>query len=214
MKKIIAAVIVIVFSLSFFLMWWNSFAHYSFDRDTGVLEIRGELSGEFFYRVKYGEEVKSIVASEDCIMPEYCNGLFDQTKYGMPNLELIDLSKADFSRVQSTRYVFYDCNSLKTVDLFGVDAPELTDMQGMYFGCNNLTFVDMTGFSAPKANNVMDMFKCCSILKTVDLGWIDINKDVQYRDIFVGCYEIEPKNPHSIKFQSLMKWKENHSTKK
>lgn len=203
MKKIAAAVIVIVFSLSFFLTWWNTYTHYSFDRDTGVLEVSGELSRDFFYNFMDRDEVKSIVATKGCRMPMDCKGLLSSINHFMPKLESVDLSKADFSRVKNAREMFYHCECIKSIDLSGVDAPKLIDMQGMFMDCHYLTFVDMTGFNAPNVRDVTDLFFDCSNLRTVDLGWLDFSKEPDASCMFANCRWVEPDNLNGIDISKL-----------
>ena len=109
----------------------------TFDYDTGVLTLHGNVVYEDVQAWSKNENVKKVVCKEGTIFPEVCRYMFEQ--FGA---EYIDLSNADTSNVTDMDYMFENCSSLEYIDVTGFDTTKISEYNdsylGMFKGCTAL----------------------------------------------------------------------------
>ena len=81
--------------------------------------------------------------------PRDCKNFF----WGCSNAEVISISGADFSEVESLHGFFMSCKALKKVDFSHADFSRLKDSDGMFLHCNGLDELDLSGLDLDKFNN-------------------------------------------------------------
>lgn len=86
------------------------------------------------------------------------------------NLEELDLSGMDTSRVESMYNMFSDCFSMKKIDLSMLDTSNVITMSRMFNNCFSLETIDMSTCDLRKCKSFNDIFDNCSCLKTVYLS--------------------------------------------
>lgn len=93
----------------------------------------------------------------------------------MPNLESIDMSGMDASKVATMRQMIgVDCQKLRSVNMKGLNAGKVKDMWGMFLRCKNLENVNMEGMQTGSVTDMGHMFGECTSLKKLDLSGLDI----------------------------------------
>ena len=65
--------------------------------------------------------------------------------------------------------MFYGCMELQFLDLTSFDTSKVTDMGSMFYDCSSLEFLDLTSFDTSKVTDMRDMF-FRSALRSVALG--------------------------------------------
>ena len=96
------------------------------DEATGVLTLKGNVVKEDVQAYAGNSKVTSVVAEAGTVLPEDCISLFcgldsDSVPVYWRNLALVDLSKADSSKVTDMTSMFDTCLALTSVDLSGFD---------------------------------------------------------------------------------------------
>ena len=208
MKKIIAVVLVLMLIGSVFTVDWYIHKDYKLDEKTGVLTVSGMVDELLITHYLDNAHVKSIVAVEGCVLPENCNMLFSGITKKMPNLECIDLSKADSSNVKiacnmfsnneelktlitNMCGMFKDCSALEELDLGGFDTSSVTTMAGMFMNCSSLKKLDLSGFNTANVIYMDDMFLGCKDLEIVDMSSFDTSKVESTECMFCDCSRLK-----------------------
>jgi surface protein len=107
--------------------------------------------------------------------------------YNFSNVESIDLTYLDTSRVTNMSRMFLTCYSLKNVNLSNFDTSEVTNMQSMFRDCNNLTSLDVSHFDTSQVTDMSEMFSDCSTLTSLDVRNFDTEKVREMQCMFFGC---------------------------
>ena len=150
----------------------------------------------------------------DALQPEDTSQWFQ----GLENLEQVDISKLDTSKVTHMGYMFEGCGSLKSLDLSRFDTSSLEEAYGMFQGCSSLETIDLSKFDTSKmvdADWMFDgcsslkslsfpksfktgavesmgrMFRGCSSLKALDMSSFDTSKVTDMGLMFSGCSSLE-----------------------
>jgi len=82
----------------------------------------------------------------------------------MTNIISIDMSKFDFSNVNSMNRMFYGCSSLKYLNLDNIDTSSVTDMYNLFSGCSSLTYLNLYSLDTSGLGCFCQMFNGCSSL--------------------------------------------------
>ena len=150
----------------------------------------------------------------DALQPESTSGWFQ----GLENLEQVDISKLDTSKVKDSSNMFDGCRSLKSIDLSKFDTSSLEEAHGMFSDCSSLGSLNLSKFetsqvtgmeeifrdcssltslSFPKSfetgmvESMRSMFSGCSSLKALDLSGFDTSRATSMTDMFSGCSSLE-----------------------
>ncbi len=107
--------------------------------------------------------------------------------FGMINLNSVDLSEFDSSKVNNMGYMFYNCSSLTELDLSSFSTNAATSMYGMFQGCSKLTALDMSGFYTSNVKNMGSMFNGCTALTELDLSSFDTGNVTNMKLMFYEC---------------------------
>ena len=137
---------------------------------------------------------------------------------GASNLETVDLTGWDSSRISSfttffkncsklrtitgindidtssvtTLYQMFDnCSSLETLDLSKWDVSNVTNMSGTFSACSSLTALNLKGWN-PKLTTATSIFRDCSSLTSiVGLNTFDVSGSTSFASMFNGCSSLE-----------------------
>ena len=141
-----------------------------------IAYIEDDGRGTGTYKVTIGAQ-GNIIANPDS------SNLF----YKFENVESIDLTYLDTSRVTNMSRMFLTCYSLKNVNLSNFDTSEVTNMQSMFRDCNNLTSLDVSHFDTSQVTDMSEMFSDCSTLTSLDVRNFDTEKVREMQCMFFGC---------------------------
>ena len=159
---------------------------YSFDLDTGVLTLRGEVNGDELRTFSNRMIVSSVVAEEGTVLPEDCSYLFGE----YINCTSIDLSNADTSNVTNMSRMFSLCYSLTSLDVSGFDTSNVTNMSRMFEDCAYLTSLDVSGFDTSNVTDMSGMFSHCYSLTSLDVSGFNTSNVTDMSGMFEDCADL------------------------
>ncbi len=120
---------------------------------------------------------------------------------GCGSLKSIDLSKFNTASLEEAISMFLNCSSLESLDLSKFDASRVTDMSFMFSGCSSLTSLSFPkNFKTETVEEMRSMFSGCSSLKVLDISNFDISKVTDMGYMFSDCSSLE-----SIVFPAALK---------
>ena len=151
----------------------------------------GKIDAHFFDKFYLNSEVKKLVATKNCVMPEDCSCLFYDANKQMSNLTVIDLSAADFSHVKNMSYMFFNCSSVESIILTGIDTSNVTDMNRMFMNCYDLNYVDLIGVDTSGVTDMSLMFGRCTDLVDIDLSELDMSSVTDMSSMFYYCISLK-----------------------
>ena len=90
---------------------------YTFDAETGVLTLKGEVDCDAVKNISFKDSVKSVVAEKGTVFPEDSSKMFTNYK----SCTSIELLNVDTSKVTDMGYMFVFCTALSSLDISGFD---------------------------------------------------------------------------------------------
>ncbi|MBP5579488.1 MAG: BspA family leucine-rich repeat surface protein [Ruminococcus sp.] len=169
----------------------------SFDEETGILTLSGNVLSNDVKKWKGNDNVKKVVCAEGTKLPADSSSLFSNFR-----AEEIDLSNADTSEVTTMADMFYRCVNLRSLDLSSFNTSSVVNMGYMFTGCSSLVSLDLSSFDTSKVKKMTDMFHTCSSLEYVDFSGFDTSSVTDMKYIFYGCDALKP-NMIFLKGQSV-----------
>ena len=113
---------------------------------------------------------------------------------GCDNLENVDLSDLDTSKVTDMSGLFMDCVKLKDINFGNFDTSNVYDMMSMFSGCKSLVNLDLSIFDTGKVEDMSCMFYGCSSLENLDLHSFDTSNVSDMSSMFTMCRKLEQIN--------------------
>ncbi len=123
-------------------------------------------------RVYWWSDAEIVYLPEDCTELFYCDW----------NIEKIDLSGLNTSKVKIMRSMFYNCNTLTELDVSMFDTSNVTDMSYMFYSCYNLLSLNVSNFDTSKVTNMRNMFADLYHIKELNISGLDTSNvtDMSY----------------------------------
>ncbi|MBE6158788.1 MAG: BspA family leucine-rich repeat surface protein [Firmicutes bacterium] len=106
------------------------------------------------------------------------------TFLGFGNVEDIDLSLFDTSKVTNMGDMFYGMSSLTNLDLSNFDTSKVMIMSGMFVGMSSLTNIDLSNFDTSNVTHMSGMFSRMSGLTNLDVSNFDTSNVTDMGRIF------------------------------
>lgn len=161
-------------------------SHVTFDEETGLLTLSGNITKDDLKNYKYNSKVKKIVALEGTVLPDDSTDLFSYFK-----AESIDLSMVETGNVHNMKRMFYSCENLTELDINRFDTSHVTNMSGMFQYCNKLASLDMSRFDTRNVTDMSWMFNSCRSLTNIDVTNFNTDSVVFMSNMFSGCTGID-----------------------
>ena len=115
--------------------------------------------------------------------PENSSGLFAN----LYQLQSIDFSGIDMSKITNMSYMFYCCSNLTSLNTIIFDTSNVTDMNHMFGYCGKLTSLDVSDFDTSNVTDMSGMFEGCNNVKGLALSDFDTSKVTDMSDMFSMC---------------------------
>lgn len=147
----------------------------------------------------YRNQIKHIDGTAPFIATGSYAELFDH----LDNLETVDLSGWDISKVTSLSRMFEECKKLKSINIANWDTSNVTNMEAMFLLCESLETLDIANWKTSKVTNLGGMFEHCHKLKSIDLSQWDTSKVERMTYLFDRCYALESLNISNWNTSSL-----------
>lgn len=91
---------------------------------------------------------------------------------------------------KSLLYAFKNCDNLEIVDLTGLDTSKVTNMYGMFFGCYNLKMVNLNGLDTGSVKDMRNMFANCISLQSLDIRHFNLGNLVYADNMFFNNFSL------------------------
>lgn len=113
--------------------------------------------------------------------------LFEQMFEYMTNLKTLNISSFDVSQCGNFAYMFRQCQNLTMLDLSNFYTNSATYMAGMFTECYKLTSLNVSNFKTDTVTNMRTMFSYCSLLPILDLSSFNTSNVTNFSEMFYGC---------------------------
>ena len=107
--------------------------------------------------------------------------------YKFSNLESINFSNFNTSKVTNMCRTFADCKKITSIDLSGFDTRNVTNMDSSFKGCTNLKEIDISSFDTNKLNSMYSTFMDCEKLEKIVLNNINTSNVTNMGQLFYNC---------------------------
>ena len=112
-----------------------------------------------------------------------CENMFNS----MTNIISLDMSKFDFSNVNSMAYMFNGCSSLKYLNLDNIKTSSVTAMYNLFTGCSSLTYLNLYSLDTSNVGCLCNIFNGCSSLLYLNMINVKDPQFCAYGNIFANC---------------------------
>ena len=113
--------------------------------------------------------------------------------YGCKELEYVDLSAFETSKVIYMNYMFFHCNKLKEIKgINEFNTKQVINMGHLFYECNNLQYLDISGFDTSNVIKMDYMFYNCNKLKEIKgINKFNASKVINMSFMFNKCKELQ-----------------------
>ena len=135
--------------------------------------------------------------SEKIFLNENCNSMFADDifgQYGLKNLEEIELTGFDTSKVKSMYLMFSYLKNLTKLNLTGFDTSNVTSMWKMFWGSEKLTNLNISNFNTKNVTNMEEMFSGLKSIEQLNLSSFDTSNVTDMNNMFYGMSKITSLN--------------------
>lgn len=118
---------------------------------------------------------------------ENCNSMFADDifgQYGLKNLEEIELTGFDTSKVKSMYLMFSYLKNLTKLDITGFDTSNVTSMWKMFWGSEKLTNLNISNFNTKNVTNMDGMFSGLKSIEQLNLSSFDTSSVTDMKRMF------------------------------
>ena len=106
---------------------------------------------------------------------------------GLDNIISLDMSKFDFSNVNSMAYMFSNCGSLIYLNLNNINTSSVTAMHNLFYGCSSIEYLNLYSLNTSRVGCLCNMFNGCRSLLYINIIKLKDPSGCVYSDIFRSC---------------------------
>ncbi len=114
--------------------------------------------------------------------------------YKLAKLEYLDISSFDTSNVTNMNGMFDHCIKLKTLDLSNFNTSSVTEMSGLFSEMFALEDLNISSFDTKNVIDMSGMFEKCGDLKSLDLSFFNTSNVTNMSGMFSCCYDLMSLN--------------------
>ena len=130
------------------------------------------------------------VTNANYICMDQCTRL-DAIFCGCKNLERVDVSNWNTSKVTTIHRVFSSCEKLEEIDVSKWNTSNVTDMSWTFGDCYSVTKLDVSNWDTSKAVNMLTMFTNCKSLKEINTSNWNTSNVTNMNAMFNSCKELK-----------------------
>ena len=165
---------------------------------TNLENVKNIEDNDSDYEIKLWHDVAAETAyyyseTEKIFLNENCNSMFADDMYGqyrLKNLEEIELSGFDTSKVKNMGLMFSYLKNIKQLDLSSFNTNNVTNMWGMFWGDEKIENLDLSNFNTSKVTSMYQMFSEMKNLKNLNISSFDTRNVVNMGKMFSNNNEI------------------------
>lgn len=129
----------------------------------------------------------NVISKYEIIAPAYLARFFND----FTNLESIDLSNFNTSRVVNMFYLFADSSNLKNVNVELLKTNNTKNMNSMFLNCSGLQEINLSNFDTSKVEYMNSMFQGCTGLEKLQLSSFNTGNVINMIGMFRECSNIQ-----------------------
>ena len=107
--------------------------------------------------------------------------------YYLTNLQSIDFTGINTSKVENFNYFVSSCSYLTSLDLSSFNTTSAKYMSHMFYSCNSLTSLNVSSFNTSKVIDMSYMFSNCANLTELNLSSFNTSKVTKMNYMFYYC---------------------------
>ena len=128
--------------------------------------------------------------SEKIFLNENCNSMFSDDmfgNYGLNNLEEIELTGFDTSKVKNMGLMFSYLKNLTQLDLSNFNTSNVTNMWAMFWGSEKIENLDLSNFDTSKVTTMDRMFSNMKNLTSLNISGFNTRNVINMSEMFMGA---------------------------
>ena len=128
--------------------------------------------------------------SEKIFLNENCNSMFSDDmfgNYGPNNLEEIELTGFDTSKVKNMGLMFSYLKNLTQLDLSNFNTSNVTNMWAMFWGSEKIENLDLSNFDTSKVTTMNRMFSNMKNLTSLNISGFNTRNVINMSEMFMGA---------------------------
>ena len=128
--------------------------------------------------------------SEKIFLNENCNSMFSDDmfgNYGSNNLEEIELTGFDTSKVKNMGLMFSYLKNLTQLDLSNFNTSNVTNMWAMFWGSEKIENLDLSNFDTSKVTTMNRMFSNMKNLTSLNISGFNTRNVINMSEMFMGA---------------------------
>ena len=162
-----------------------------------------KLNNDGSYLFAYLENIESLdLSGLDTSKVTTMNNMFDNCK----KITSLDLSSFDTSNVTSMSSMFSSNESLTSLDLSSFDTSNVEEMTSMFYDCESLINLDVSNFNTSKVTEMSSMFEYCGSLTSLNLSNFDTSKVRSMVQMFYGCTNLTSLDIRNFDFSNVISY--------
>ena len=181
----------------------------------GIIKVEDNILNQSIINPSFYEQVERISFDfigknnekqiKDCEI--YIND--KRNYYNFPDKGYYKIKYVFKNLLNSTHYMFYNCDSLISLDLSNFNTQKVTEMSFMFSGCKSLISLDLSNFNTQKVNDMSYMFSGCNSLISLDLSSFNTQNVTTMYYMFSGCnslisLDLTTFNTHKVNDMAFM----------
>ena len=128
--------------------------------------------------------------AEKIFLNENCNSMFSDDmfgNYGSNNLEEIELTGFDASKVKNMGLMFSYLKNLTQLDLSNFNTSNVTNMWAMFWGSEKIENLDLSNFDTSKVTTMNRMFSNMKNLTSLNISGFNTRNVINMSEMFMGA---------------------------
>ena len=128
--------------------------------------------------------------AEKIFLNENCNSMFSDDmfgNYGSNNLEEIELTGFDTSKVKNMGLMFSYLKNLTQLDLSNFNTSNVTNMWAMFWGSEKIENLDLSNFDTSKVTTMNRMFSNMKNLTSLNISGFNTRNVINMSEMFMGA---------------------------
>ena len=153
-----------------------------------------------FYPLRFKETITGINTAE------YNSVLWTAMDYlfkDCVNLESLNLSGWNTSKVEYMHNMFNGCGNLTSLDVSHFNTAKVTNMSGMFNRCEKLISLDLSHFETSNVTDMSYLFGSCSSLTSLNLSGLNASNVTYSERMFYNCTSLETINCDGLKLPNI-----------
>ena len=160
-----------------------------FYKEPSIVLVNGVLNSSCKKKCYFENESNNVTIKFEELL-DTCEYMFN----GLTNINEIDFSNLDTSKVKNMSHMFNGCTNLERIYFGNINTSLVQDMNCVFTDCKKLEFIDLSNFDTSSVTNMRSLFYGCESLKSIDVSKFNTSKVENMHGSFAYCYNLTSLN--------------------